>query len=147
VLVNGVRQLTESVQPGPFEVHTLPVVTGAGEMAVSVVNLLGQQTLVTLPFYASTALLAPGLGSYSVEVGAVRQNYGQADDRYAGWAQNGSARYGLTDWLTLEAHDEVTDRLELIGGGLTSLLGKLGVVDVAIAGSSGSSSAAAEAAA
>ena len=41
VLVNGVRQLSEPVQPGPFAVRQLPVVTGAGEVAVVVRDALG----------------------------------------------------------------------------------------------------------
>jgi len=137
VMVNGVRQLSEPVQPGPFSVRTLPVVTGVGEVAVAVVDLLGRETLISLPFYASTALLTRGLGSYSVEAGGVRQNFGQAGDRYSGWAVNGSARYGLTDWLTLEGHGEATGELALLGGGVTSLIGTLGVVNIAVAGSVG----------
>ncbi len=41
VLVNGVRQYSQSVQPGPFEVRTLPMVTGAGEVAVAVEDAVG----------------------------------------------------------------------------------------------------------
>jgi len=137
VVVNGIRQLSEPIQPGPFVVRTLPVVTGAGEVSVAVLDALGRQTLITLPFYASTALLKPGLGSYSLEVGAVRQDYGQIDDRYSGWAVNQSSRYGLTEWLTLESHAEATDGLGLLGGGVAMLVGTAGVVNVAVAGSVG----------
>ena len=137
VLVNGMRQYSGPVQPGPFAVQTLPVVTGAGEVAVMVQDALGRQTLVTMPFYTSTALLKPGLASYSLEAGAVRQNYGLPNDLYAGWAVNGSSRYGLTDWLTLEGHVEATDGLELIGGGAAVQVGTLGVVNTAVSGSTG----------
>jgi outer membrane usher protein len=137
VMVNGIRQFSEPVQPGPFAVRTLPVVTGAGEVAVAVQDALGRQTLVTLPFYASTALLKPGLASYSVEAGAVRQNYGLSTDQYSGWAVNGSSRYGLTDWLTVENHGEATDTLALLGAGAAVQVGTLGVVNAAVSGSSG----------
>jgi outer membrane usher protein len=60
VLVNGIRQYSAPVQPGPFAVQTLPVVTGAGEVAVTVQDALGRQTLVTLPFYAASTLLKRG---------------------------------------------------------------------------------------
>jgi outer membrane usher protein len=136
VLVNGIRQFAEPVQPGPFAVRSLPVVTGAGEIAVSMVDALGRQTLVTLPFYASAALLRPGLASYSVETGAVRQNYGLVDDRYAGSAASGSLRYGVTDWLTLESHAEGTTELGVLGGGAVMKLFSLGVVSAALSGSS-----------
>ena len=46
----------------------------------------------TLPFYASTALLAPGLSAFSVELGSVRMGYGVLSDAYRGAAGSGSYR-------------------------------------------------------
>jgi outer membrane usher protein len=137
VMVNGIRQFSQPVQPGPFVVPTLPVVTGAGEIAVTVLDALGRQTLVTLPFYSSASLLNPGLASYSLEAGTVRQNYGLITDRYSGAAVNGTVRYGVTDWLTLENHEEATDTLALLGGGAVMKVGTLGVVSAGVSGSSG----------
>jgi outer membrane usher protein len=137
VMVNGIQQLSQTVQPGPFAVRSLPVVTGSGEIAVTMSDPLGRQTLITLPFYASAALLRPGLASYSLEFGSVRENFGQSDDRYAGWAASLSTRYGLNDELTLEGHGEATDRLQLLGGGFTMLVGTVGVINIAGAGSIG----------
>jgi outer membrane usher protein len=137
VMVDGIRQLSEPVQPGPFSVRTLPVVTGAGEVVVAVDDALGRQTFITLPFYASTALLKPGLASYSLEGGTVRQNYGLSTDRYSGWAASGSSRYGLTDWLTLEGHGEATPLAGLLGVGAAVRLGTLGIVTAAVSGSGG----------
>jgi outer membrane usher protein len=137
VMVDGIRQLSEPVQPGPFSIRTLPVVTGAGEVSVVVTDALGRQTFITLPFYASAALLKPGLASYSLETGTVRQNYGLSTDRYSGWAANGSFRYGLTDWLTLESHGEATVSADLLGAGAAVQVGTLGIVTAALAGSAG----------
>ncbi|WP_346387897.1 fimbria/pilus outer membrane usher protein [Nocardioides sp.] len=139
VLVNGIRQISESVQPGPFAVRALPIVTGAGEVAVSMRDALGRQTLITLPFYASTALLKPGLLSYTLEIGAVRENHGQSDDRYSGWAINQSSRLGLTDGLTLESHAEAAEGLALLGAGVAMRVGTLGILNVSAAGSAGRS--------
>jgi outer membrane usher protein len=113
VLVNGIRQFSEPAQPGPFAVRSLPVVTDAGEVSVAVLDALGRQVLVTLPFYVSTTLLKPGLASYSLEAGMARQDYSLITDGYAHWATNGALRYGLTDWLTMEGHIEATDSLVL----------------------------------
>ena len=135
VVVDGVRQFNEAVQPGPFVVRTLPVVTGAGDIAVTVQDALGRQTLVTLPFYASATLLKPGLASYSLEAGTVRENYALSNDRYVGSAASASLRYGLTDWLTLEDHAEATDTLVLLGGGAAMRLGSFGVFNAALSGS------------
>ena len=49
---------------------------------MSVTNALGQQVTTTLPFYASSNLLAPGLQTYSAEIGAVRRNWGVVSDDY-----------------------------------------------------------------
>lgn len=137
VVVNGIRQFSTPVDPGPFAVRALPVVTGAGEVGVAVQDALGRQTLVTLPFYASTTLLKPGLASYSAEAGMVRQDYGLSTDRYSGWAANGSWRYGLTDRLTLENHGEAADGLGLFGGGAAVQVGTLGILNAAVSGSYG----------
>jgi outer membrane usher protein len=103
---------------------------------VTVQDALGRQTLMTLPFYASATLLKPGLASYSLEAGTVRENYGLTNDRYVGSAASGSLRYGLTDWLTLEDHAEATDTLVLFGGGAAMRLGSFGVFNAAVSGSS-----------
>lgn len=137
VLVDGIRQFSGPVEPGPFAVRTLPVITGAGDVTVTVEDALGRQTVITLPFYASTALLKPGLASYSLEAGAVRQDYGLSSDRYSGWAGNGSARYGLANWLTLEGHGEATDALALLGVGAAFQVGTLGIANAAVSASSG----------
>ncbi len=137
VMVDGIRQYSAPVQPGPFEARTLPVVSGAGDVAVVVQDALGRQTAVTLPFYASTTLLKPGLASYSVELGAVRQNYGLANDTYTDAALSGSVRYGQYDWLTLEGHGEATDGLTLLGAGAALQVGRIGIANAAVSASSG----------
>lgn len=137
VVANGVHQFSQAVQPGPFQVSTLPVVTGAGEVAVTVKDALGRETLITMPFYASSSLLKPGLVSYSLEAGSVRRDYGLASSNYAGWAANGSVRYGLTDALTLEGHSEAAGGLALLGGGVVAQAGSIGVVNAAMAVSDG----------
>jgi outer membrane usher protein len=135
VMVNGIRQYTQTVQPGPFTVHTLPVVNGAGDVAVVAQDALGRQTLLSLPFYASTTLLKPGLASYSLEAGMVRRDYGLTTDTYAGWALNGSLRYGLSNSLTVEGHGEATDSLALLGVGAQLQLGVVGVLNGAVSAS------------
>ncbi|MBV8736975.1 MAG: fimbrial biogenesis outer membrane usher protein [Alphaproteobacteria bacterium] len=49
VFVNGLRQFSETLQPGPFAISTLPVVTGAGEVTMAIQDALGRQTVTTLP--------------------------------------------------------------------------------------------------
>jgi outer membrane usher protein len=42
VLVNGSRVLSSQVEPGPFQVPQFPIITGAGTVAPTVTNALGQ---------------------------------------------------------------------------------------------------------
>lgn len=135
LIVNGVRQSSEAVRSGPFAVQVLPVITGAGMVSVAIQDELGRQTFITLPFYASNILLAPGLMSYSVDAGMIRKNFGSREDRYSGWATTGSARRGISDWLTLEAHGEASGGLGVLGGGIAARIGTFGIATFALAGS------------
>ncbi|WP_353209674.1 fimbria/pilus outer membrane usher protein [Sphingorhabdus sp.] len=132
VLVNGVRQLSQPVQAGPFRVRTIPMVTGAGEIALSVRDVLGRENVVVQKFYVNPALLTPGLNSYSWEVGAIRQNFGAPGDHYGPLAMIASARRGISNAITVEAHAEATDRLLLAGLGGVATLGNFGVAEIAV---------------
>jgi outer membrane usher protein len=137
VMVNGIRALSQPVQPGPFQMRSLPIVTGAGDVLITATDALGRQTVVALPFYASATLLRPGLASYSLEAGAVRRRFGLADSDYAGWAASGTLRYGWTERLTLETHAEATAGLLFGGAGGALQIGTLGILTASLAGSSG----------
>ena len=147
VLVNGVRLLGQEVQPGPFEIRQLPVVTGAGEVSVVTRDASGQDVRRSLPIYASAAMLAPGLSSFSAEAGLVRLNYGLAGGDYR--APTGAVTYrrGLADWLTVEGHAETSlghgaprrrrraGPLAMAGGGLATAVPRLGGLSLGVAGS------------
>lgn len=137
VLVNGVRQLSQPVEAGRFEVRQMPVVSGLAEVAVVVRDALGRETVQTLPFYASNQLLAAGLSAHAVELGRVRRGYGGPDSHYEDPAASATWRYGFNDALTLEAHGEATRGSSVAGGGALWRLGELGVVSGALAASGG----------
>lgn len=137
VVVNGVRELSEKVAAGPFAINSLPVVSGAGEVSVTVLDAIGRPTLLTLPFYATTALLRRGLAAYSLEVGMVREDYALASDHYSGWAASQSSRFGVSDALTLESHAEASGGLAMAGVGAAFLVGTFGIANVAVAASTG----------
>jgi outer membrane usher protein len=136
VLVNGTRTLSQQVQPGPFAIPQLPVITGAGQVQLTVTNALGQQVTSTQAFYASSSLLAPDLDTYSVEGGFVRRNWGALSNDYGDFAVSGTYRRGLSDWLTFEAHAEGTRAQFMAGGGLVANLFNFAVFNIGGAGSS-----------
>ena len=96
VMVDGVREFSEGVQSGPFVIRQPPMLNGAGDYTVVIRDPLGQQTAQTVPFYISPALLAPGLSSYSVETGLVRNGYATPNDQYGQAVGSASLRYGLS---------------------------------------------------
>lgn len=137
VLVNGVRQLSGDVPPGPFELRQLPIVTGAGEVTVVVRDALGRQRSETLPFYASNQLLARELSAFGFEAGLIREQYATTHDHYHSPAGIWTFRHGVRDWLTLESHGEVTRGARMAGAGGSVALGTLGVGTLGLAGSTG----------
>jgi outer membrane usher protein len=137
VLVNGNRLLSQRVGAGPFAIPQLPVVTGAGTISMSVTNALGRQVNVELPFYASSELLAPGLQTYSAQVGAVRRNWGLISADYGKIAGTASYRRGVSEMVTIETSAEGAAGVVMAGAGVAANLFNFAVVNAAAAGSSG----------
>lgn len=138
VLVNGNRLLSRQVGAGPFEIPQLPVVTGAGTVALTVTNALGRQVVTTMPFYASADLLAPGLQTFSSQAGAVRRNWGQVSNDYGAGAASATWRRGMSPDLTVEGSAEATRGTFMAGAGAVVNVGNLALLNVAAAGSRGS---------
>lgn len=138
VLANGNWSLSRQIDAGPFEIPQLPVVTGAGTISMTVTNALGRQVTMSQPFYASSALLAPGLQTFSAQVGAVRRNWGTVSNDYGNFAGSGTYRRGLTSAATIEGSAEGTAGTVMAGGGVVVNVDNLGVLNVAVAGSTGS---------
>jgi outer membrane usher protein len=134
--VNNVRAFSADVGAGPFGIVNIPAVTGAGNARLVVRDASGQVTTTTLPFYASAALLAPGLRSWSAETGVPRLYYGSPASRYVA-IPVGSAtwRQGILDWLTAEGHAEAGDGLFNGGAGAVVRVGTVGIASAALAGS------------
>lgn len=136
VLVNNARRISQPVQPGPFELNNVPLVTGAGQLNLVVRDLLGRETVVQQSYYASPRLLAPGLTDFSIEGGKLRSGYGQ-NSQYGDAFGAVTWRQGLSNSLTGEARVEVQADRKAAGVELAGLLGTWGVGRVALAASSG----------
>jgi outer membrane usher protein len=130
---NGAAKMFEqNVEPGPFEIHNIPIVTGGGTATVVTRDVLGRETMQTISLYTTNDLLAPGLSSYAVDLGLMRQNYGIDSFGYAVPIATGTVRRGITNRLTLEAHGEMSPHLALGGLGGTISLGSLAGVSGAL---------------
>jgi len=138
VLADGNLMVASQIAAGPFEVPQLPVVSGAGTISMTVTNAMGQQVTLTQPFYASSALLAPGLHTFAVQSGLVRRNWGSVSNDYGKIAGAAVWRGGLTPKFTLEGSVEATPGTVMVGAGGVAQIGNIGVLNFAAATSTGS---------
>lgn len=115
VYVNNGQRLQSRLQPGPFDLSELPVVTGQGEIRTVVRDLLGREQVVVTPYYVSPALLKPGLSALSVDVGAEREDYGLASNRYGRLMAGVTHRRGITERFTRELRVEATAQRQAAG--------------------------------
>lgn len=136
--INNVRQYTGNVPSGPFIIHDVPGITGAGQATVITRDALGRTVATSVPLYVDTRMLSAGLSSYSFEAGFLRRNYGlQSFDYDARPAVSGSLRRGISNALTVEGHAEATGGVVNAGVGALLRLGYAGVLSGAVAGSAG----------
>jgi outer membrane usher protein len=133
VLADGNLVVSRQIDAGPFEVPQLPVMSGAGVISMTVTNAMGQQVTLTQPFYASSALLAPGLQTFSGQAGLVRRNWGSASFDYGKIAGTANYRRGLTRKFTVEGSVEGTPGAFMAGAGGVVQVGNLGVLNLAVA--------------
>jgi outer membrane usher protein len=130
VFVNAAQLFQSDVAPGPFELRNIPVLTGSGQVQVTVQDVLGRQTTQTLTLYSSDALYAKGLWSYTLDAGFLRDYYGEESFRYGDFAATATARHGVTNWLTLDIHGEASNGVQLVGGGGSLSLAPFGAASV-----------------
>jgi outer membrane usher protein len=136
VLINNVQRISQPVQPGPFTLNNVPLITGAGQLNLVVRDLLGRETVVVQSYYAAPRLLAPGLTDFSIEGGKLRTGFGQ-DSQYGDAFGAVTWRQGLTSSLTGEARVEMQLDRQAAGLELAGLLGTWGVGRMVLAMSSG----------
>lgn len=114
--------------PGPFTLRDIPAVSGAGEASIVVRDALGRRIVTTVPFYTAVGALAAGLHEYEFEAGATRLNYGLHSNDYGALFAGTTQRYGLANWLTLEARVEASKMITDFGAGGILTVGSLGSI-------------------
>lgn len=135
VLINNQRRTSEQVNPGPFELTNVPVVSGAGEINLILRDLFGRESIINQRYYLSPRMLASGLFDFSVEAGFLRENYGRRSSDYD--VDNGfitaTGRYGVSPRLTGEIHVEAQAKRQAIGIDVVAMLGTFATAEVAVA--------------
>jgi outer membrane usher protein len=141
VLVNGNLATSNEVNPGPFEVPQLPVISGEGTITMTLTNAQGGQVTVTQPFYGGSTLLAKGLQTFAGQAGLVRRNWGIESNDYGKMAATGYYRRGLSQSFTLEATSETAPGVFMGGAGGAATLWNRALVNFDAAASGGSAGA------
>lgn len=116
--IDGIRQSSQRITPGQFQIDNTPVLSGAGQAQMVVTDLNGQSRIVDFALYGTPQLLQSGLSDWSLELGWIRRDYGirsfaYTDDPMA----SGTLRRGLGDRFTVEAHAETTRGMTMGGVG------------------------------
>jgi outer membrane usher protein len=137
VFVNGSRVASQQVQPGPFNIENVPVVTGSGDVQLVIRDAFGQQQVITQPFYASRQLLRTGLDDFTISLGAERQNYGIDSFDYGSGFASAYWRRGLTDAVTVELLAAADNGARATGGAIDFIPNSVGIVTLGGAGSTG----------
>ncbi len=118
LLVNNANAYQGNLNAGPFSLVGIPVINGLNEVTIQTRTPSGEIVSQTVPFYASTTMLAAGLTSYNVSTGYIRHNYGQINDFYSTPAFDGTLNYGITNYLTGSIHTEDAPNLDVMGGAM-----------------------------
>jgi outer membrane usher protein len=140
IYVNGVRTSTQRVDPGPFTINNVPVISGQGDVQMVVTDVLGRQQVVTQSYISAQELLRAGVNAYTYEAGILRRNFGTVSSEYGTLFAVGQHRHGMTDSLTLDARAEGSGREQagsvgaefgitpfgIIGGGVAASHSDLG---------------------
>jgi len=121
--LNGIKQYSQNIAAGPYELNFPPSVQQAGMAQVVTKDALGRQTVVNLPLYDSAGLLAAGLQEWSIETGFLRQPLGYAQSYDTQPLVSGTWRRGLSNQFTLQLHGESKSQYQQIGLGFRSALG------------------------
>lgn len=136
--VNGMQQLATEVPSGPFVIDQIGGLNGAGQASIITRDALGRSVATSLPLYIDTRMMAPGLTDFSVEAGMLRRDYGTRSFSYASSpAASASARHGISDAVTVEAHGEAGRGLVNLGAGGLFKLGRAGVASTSLSASAG----------
>lgn len=135
--IDGLRQSSQDVQPGRFQIDSVPSLNGAGQAQLVITDINGQSRLMGFSLYGTPDLLQAGLSDWSLEAGVVRREFGERSFSYAGDPVfSATGRYGWSDALTLEGHAEGSDEVQQAGMGTVWLLGQRGgVLSASLAGS------------
>ncbi|WP_054618050.1 fimbria/pilus outer membrane usher protein [Neisseria sp. 83E34] len=125
--LNGVKQYSQDVGAGKYEITLPPSISGSGTAQVVATDVLGRQVVVDMPLYRGTGMLAKGLNEWSLEAGYLRRGYGLHNFDYGKKpVGSGALRYGITHFLTGQIHAQGGGGYRQFGAAANTVIGSLG---------------------
>jgi outer membrane usher protein len=122
---------SHEIGPGRFLIEAPPVISGAGEVVMTIADVTGAVRQVRQSFYTSNRLLRPGLSDFSIEAGALRRRYGQRSASYGPAFAALGLRRGLNSSITAGARIEASQASVMGGTTVNAVIGRVGEVAVA----------------
>lgn len=132
VRVNGVVRQRTSVDPGFNEVQIVPE-AGRNDIEIAIRDASGLTRIEDASFFASPSALAPGVTDFSASLGVPRRFFGARSDYSDTLLASGFVRRGMSNAVTAEAHAEIGEAVQVIGGGAEVVAGNVGILNIAAA--------------
>jgi len=132
VYINNARVATSDVPAGPYSLTNMPIISGVNDARIVVRDAMGRETVTNMAFFSAADMLGKGLVDFSLEAGLPRRNFGSKSGDYSGdFMISATARYGMTDKITTEAHTEAGKDFFNAGIGSTISLADIGSLSLA----------------
>ena len=132
VYINANQVYQTQSKTGDFELNSLPVPIGRGEVVIKAQDITGKIKTFILPFYITPNLLAKGLSDYSFETGMQREYFGVKSNKYKNVVSNGDYKWGVTDNWTSGMHFESLKNKASTGVSNFFQIGNLGLVTASL---------------
>ncbi|CEJ86399.1 conserved hypothetical protein [Hyphomicrobium sp. GJ21] len=141
IRINGITQRRIQLRPGTYNIRDLPLVTGANNVDIVIIDDVGREQHVSFTSFFDTNLLAAGASEWGITAGV--PSYLRDESReYLSDSYMASAfyRYGLRDTLAGEADIQADTHVIMAGAGVltdfaSGLAGVRGAASVGDAGS------------
>lgn len=132
VYVNNIKTYSRELPVGPYSLRNIPGLYGSGLAEIVTRDATGREVRSSLPFFATSSLLRPGIIEFGAQLGFARYHYAISNFAYGDKPLGvATLRSGVTDVLTLQAHAEGGAGLMNIGGGASFNFLDLGTMTVA----------------
>ena len=121
ILVNGSLVGRQQIPAGPFQLGNIIAQAGSNNVTAIVRDAFGRETQVgSSGYYGSPLLLQPGLSTFAVSAGRIRQERIGAGPAYGDFAAMGQGLLGITHNLTAGAGVQVSADTRVVSGQLTT---------------------------